>query len=224
MSPPVRLDLHVHSSHSVDGRSSVESLAARAVALGLGGLALTDHNTVAGHGALAELRSRYPSLLLLAGVEISTDLGHVLGIGVGGVPPTRPSFSSALAWVRDQGGVPIVAHPFRRPHGAGPALPAGPVAIEVVNGHTRTSSNARAAELARRVGGPTTGGSDAHSSAELGRAWTEFPDDCTSPERVLDSLRRGATEPGGRGLTTVGWLAWGLRTGVARVGRGLREI
>jgi 3',5'-nucleoside bisphosphate phosphatase len=48
----MRIDLHVHSSAS-DGTDSPGDLVRKAAALGLDGVALSDHDTVAGHGEAA---------------------------------------------------------------------------------------------------------------------------------------------------------------------------
>lgn len=220
-----RLDLHVHSLFSPDGRSTVESLVARAAATGLGGFALTDHNSVAGHGALASAQGRFPDLVLVAGVEVSTRDGHLLAYGVASAPPPGRPLAETLAWVRDRGGEAVVAHPFRRPHGAARALGGDlSAAVETINGHTLHGTNLRAAELARNGRRVGTGGSDAHAASELGRAWTVVPEGARSAAEVVEALRRGAVQPGGQDLGVGGWLAWALRTGGNRLRRGLRPL
>jgi len=84
-------DLHVHSNHS-DGIYSPKQLVEMAIELGLGGIALTDHDTIAGDiELLAHCDER--DLVCIPGVEISTEyLGyelHLLGYFV-------PSDSSEL--------------------------------------------------------------------------------------------------------------------------------
>ncbi|RCV50538.1 PHP domain-containing protein [Marinitenerispora sediminis] len=64
----MRIDLHSHSSVS-DGTDSPESVIDHAVAAGLDVLALTDHDTVAGHAAAA---ARLPAgFTLVPGMELS---------------------------------------------------------------------------------------------------------------------------------------------------------
>ncbi len=76
-----RVDLHTHSHYS-DGLFSPVQLVGRAVQKGLGGIALTDHDTVAG---LEEfLSTPAPAgFVRVPGVEVSTELDghqiHVLG-------------------------------------------------------------------------------------------------------------------------------------------------
>ena len=83
-------DLHSHSGHSdgscnnYDGDSvacpafmSAQIAADR----GLDFIALTEHNAISGHAALAELQAYFPSTLLLAGREITTFFGHANAFG-----------------------------------------------------------------------------------------------------------------------------------------------
>lgn len=77
-----RADLHSHSSYS-DGSLTPTELVERAVAKGLEVLSLTDHDCTDGLPEALETASRYPSLLLIPGVELSTDVPgaevHILG-------------------------------------------------------------------------------------------------------------------------------------------------
>jgi predicted metal-dependent phosphoesterase TrpH len=65
----LRLDLHCHSSAS-DGLLAPAAVVEHACALGLGALALTDHDTLAGLGEAAEAAERL-GLRFVAGTEIS---------------------------------------------------------------------------------------------------------------------------------------------------------
>ncbi len=226
MSPPLSLDLHVHSRHSPDGRSTIAQYARRAQEIGLGGFALTDHNSTAGHAELASLRSQFPGLLLVPGVEVSTAVGHLLVYGVSEAPPPGRPLAETLEWARDHGGEAVLAHPFRWPHGAGPHLasPGSLRAVETLNGHNGAGPNRRGAELAARLGLPGTGASDAHHVEELGRAFTTVGGGCGSPDDVLEAIRRGAIAASGRSLTPAGWVSWALRAGAARLARGFKGI
>ncbi len=72
----LRVDLHLHSLYSHDGRSSLEELVDRARACGLDRLALTDHNVVEGALALAQLAPQ----LTIVGEEAKTLEGEVIGL------------------------------------------------------------------------------------------------------------------------------------------------
>jgi predicted metal-dependent phosphoesterase TrpH len=96
-----RVDLHLHSTAS-DGRLSPAELVARAAALGLTYIALTDHDTVAGLPEAIEAARAFPGLTLLPGVELSTDTAagetHVLGYFI---DTNDAAFLAALSRFRD---------------------------------------------------------------------------------------------------------------------------
>ena len=74
----LKLDLHIHSEHSPDGRMSLQEIAGRCKARGLNGCAVCDHDRV----LTEELHD--PDFLLIPGVEVSTGESgsvHVLGYG-----------------------------------------------------------------------------------------------------------------------------------------------
>jgi predicted metal-dependent phosphoesterase TrpH len=77
----MRIDLHVHTNAS-DGTDSPADVVRKAFDLGLDGIAITDHDTVAGHHeaaqAVATLQSRGGrAFAVIPGAEISCALGEV---------------------------------------------------------------------------------------------------------------------------------------------------
>lgn len=222
----IRLDLHVHSHHSPDSSLPVSTIVNSLGARGLNGFALTDHNSVAGHAELAECQRKFPDLLLVPGVEVSTLEGHLLVYGVHEAPPTGRPVAETIAWAGAHEGIPVLAHPFRLSHGVGHAVAkvAAVPAIETVNGHNAPRANRRAAAMAadRKLG--TTGGSDVHDLADLGRAYTEFPEETSTLDETLRALRSGRTLGSGRTLDFLGRVRTEWRTVALRFRRGLRPI
>jgi predicted metal-dependent phosphoesterase TrpH len=96
-----RADLHVHSSYS-DGIHSPSRLVEMALELGLGGLALTDHDTVGGNREFLE-NGKEHGLECIPGVEISTDYHgyelHLLGYYV---PPDSQGLEERLTAFKDE--------------------------------------------------------------------------------------------------------------------------
>ncbi|MFJ5923273.1 PHP domain-containing protein [Kitasatospora sp. NPDC092948] len=95
----MRIDLHAHSNAS-DGTDSPAELVANAVAAGLDVVALTDHDTVAGHpGAAAALAGT--GLTLVPGAELSCQVGgismHLLAYLF---DPAEPAFAAERELVR----------------------------------------------------------------------------------------------------------------------------
>src|SRR5262249_17531987 len=63
-------------------------------------------------------------------------------------------------------------------------------AIETHNGHMLARANRNAAALADRAGRAEVGGSDAHTMASVGCAWTVVPG-ARDKQEYLEGLRRG---------------------------------
>ncbi|MGA8664569.1 MAG: CehA/McbA family metallohydrolase [Thermoplasmata archaeon] len=226
MTTAVRLDLHVHSRFSADSPLSLDALVRRISDTGLRGFALTDHNSVAGHAELGELRRAYPLYLFLPGVEVSTIEGHLLAYGVSEAPPAYRPIRETVDWVRAHGGEAVVAHPFRYRHGVGRRVAESiPVSgIEARNGHNSEIANAKAELLAARRELAATGGSDVHALSDLGRAYTCFPEGAATIDDLLEAIRRQRTTAEGLSM------GWGGRTRLAFVNsgkflrRGLRSV
>jgi predicted metal-dependent phosphoesterase TrpH len=114
----VLTDLHMHSRHSWDCTTPIDELLDAALAAGLGALAVTDHNTIAG-GAEARARAaeRGLPLQVIVGSEIKTAAdGELIGLFLQEeVPPGLP-FAETLGRIRAQDGVVYVPHPFDHFH------------------------------------------------------------------------------------------------------------
>ena len=94
----MRTDLHVHSSAS-DGTDPPAEVMRRAAQAGLDVVALTDHDTVAGH---AEARAAAGPVTLLPGMELSGRLdGRSLHLLAYLFDPDQPMLAAELARIRD---------------------------------------------------------------------------------------------------------------------------
>jgi predicted metal-dependent phosphoesterase TrpH len=94
----VRADLHVHSNAS-DGTDSPAEVMRRAALAGLDAVALTDHDTVAGH---AQARQARPdALTLVPGMELSGQLdGHSLHLLAYLFDPRHPELAEQTQAIR----------------------------------------------------------------------------------------------------------------------------
>lgn len=106
--PAVRGALHVHTARS-DGAGTVEEVAAAAARAGLAFVILTDH----GDGTRAPDPPAYRGgVLCIDAVEISTDGGHVLALGMRPAPyPLAGEPRDVLEDIARLGGLAIAAHP-----------------------------------------------------------------------------------------------------------------
>jgi len=197
------VEFHAHSEHSHDGRDPVEDLLERARAAGLDGLAVTDHDTIEGSLDAAAKADDY-DLVGIPGMEVTSDAGHVLALGVTELVPAGLSFTETVDAIHEAGGIAVVPHPFQKSrHGVGPNVDretlATADAIEVYNSRLLTGlANRRAEQFARQHGLPMTAGSDAHIAEMVGRAPTQVGTDERTVEAILDAVVEGRTSFEGR--------------------------
>jgi hypothetical protein len=97
----MKADLHLHTTAS-DGRLSPEDVVRTAAHLGLAVISLTDHDSVDGIASALKAAGQYPSLTVIPGVEVSTDVPHgevhVLGYFI---DDTNPELIIKLAAFRN---------------------------------------------------------------------------------------------------------------------------
>lgn len=191
-------ELHCHSSLSYDGRDPVDMLLAQAKAVGLDVLVVTDHDEIDASLSAAEQAPDY-GILGIPGMELTTQEGHLLALGIEELIPPGLPFSESLDRIHEQGGIAVVPHPFQKSrHGVAPHITseelASADALEVYNSRLLTGrSNRRAERFAARRGLPMTAGSDAHIAEMVGQAVTEVDAAERTVESVLDAIREGRT-------------------------------
>lgn len=204
------IDLHCHSFYSGDGVSSPEEMIASARKKGLHGFALTDHNTSDGcrylldKGLVREDGKPVDNFLVIPGVEVTTNEGHLLCLGVilpylKGTPALE-----VCKMVRGMGGVAIPPHPYDlfRAGIRESVLDTLEIdALEVFNAATTLKRyNQKAFSYAQKRGLPMTAGSDAHHHAAIGTAYTILRTDDFSVRGILNQIVKG-TELNERYLT-----------------------
>ena len=109
-------DLHMHTNWSHDCVVTPEELVSYAQAVGLGAIAVTDHNALGGALAAVEL-ARGTNLVVIPGEEIKTDgQGEVIGLFLKEEIPRGMSFADTIAAIRAQNGLVYLPHPFDRMH------------------------------------------------------------------------------------------------------------
>jgi len=201
------LDLHVHSSDgSDDAGGTVEGYlkwiqAKRGQGYRLDGFVLTEHRNYQPDRDYSALAERYDAVVL-RGVEVETDVGHVLVFGV--TPEFLQAFDVSkinlpyadvfrVAW--ETGGVAIGAHAGRSrigivDHFEDRTVDLAPVTlIEGLNGGSSDYENARGHELALEHSIGEVGASDSHFVSALGRAMTRFEGDIRTLDDLVAALR-----------------------------------
>ena len=171
----MEVDLHIHSRHSNDSRSKVDEIVERAITIGLGAIAVTDHNSWAGAREATEFAQ--DRIIIIPGAEIKTEKGDVLALFIMDEITSR-KFSTVLEEIRSRGGVSIVPHP-----GDSPRIGLDDIrmadGLEVFNSTCGNKSNEHASKIAAELKKPGFASSDAHLVSEIGNGSTRVLD-CTS--------------------------------------------
>ena len=205
------IDMHMHTRlGAYDSSLNPEHLVEEAKRVGLTGVNITEHDRIWDDQTLGHYRADHPDLFINNGMEVSTDMGHILAIGLKGYAPGIRRLAELRRVIDESGGFLIVAHPFRhffdpvhfmrqgkKPMEMIPDQMAKlPVfeyvdAIEVLNGCNTPRENVFALQVARLLGKPGTGGSDCHSTQGIGFYCTVFEKALETPEQMLEELHAG---------------------------------
>ena len=188
------VDLHMHTDWSHDCSIPATDLLDHAEEIGLGAIAVTDHNVFGGALEAVEL-ARARDLIVIPGEEVKTDgQGEIIGLFLEEEIPRGMSFSDTIAAIRDQGGLVYLPHPFDRLHAiADPATLHRHLAeidvFEVFNARLlRDSFNDEALRYARKYRLLQGAGSDAHVLQGVGTGAVRMRR-FDGPEEFLLSLR-----------------------------------
>lgn len=204
----LKIDLHVHTCYSSDSVITLKEVVTYSKKRGLDGVAITDHNTLKG-----TFKLKTSDIIVVPGIEISTLNGHLLGLNVKTLIPTKLGIEETIRRIHEAGGLAVAPHPtvfYKSP-------PSGEItsydAVEVMNASSIpfqffTNLNKR---FATRLGLPQTGGSDSHYAPEIGAAYTVVEADPYVDE-IVDAIKRGATVPEGNAIP------WKMRMARAALG------
>jgi predicted metal-dependent phosphoesterase TrpH/glycosyltransferase involved in cell wall biosynthesis len=188
----IHVDLHMHTDHSPDCATPVDTLLDTAKEVGLGAVAITDHNEIS--GAL-EAEERANGVKVIVAEEVKTaDQGEVIGLFLKEKIERGMSLQDTITEIRRQGGLVYVPHPFDRMHSVPDYEHLLDVveeidAIEVFNPRVAFSAfNEEAARFAAKYRIVAGAGSDSHVAKGLGSVKIRMRD-FDGPEEFLESLR-----------------------------------
>lgn len=202
----LELDLHMHTVHSVkhglvrhlwkvDSSSTPLQIIKIAKSRGLGGVAVTDHDTAEGGLAAKKLAKEIDrNFIVIVGEEVSSLEGHILALGISETVPRNLSPEETIEAIHSRGGVAVPSHPFH----PNPKLALGMLvkqlpgidALEGFNSFNLEARNKRAMKVAAELRKPVTGGSDAHILDMIGNGRTSIPRVETA-EQALEEIRKG---------------------------------
>jgi predicted metal-dependent phosphoesterase TrpH len=205
------IDLHAHTwPRSHDSVLNPDDLVVRAKQAGLDAICFTEHDTVWDSKSIEDLRAKH-NFLVLAGVEISTDDGHILAFGIDRYVFGMHRSRELASYAERSEGVLVAAHPYRRQMpwfsrndeeyqqaldkaSRNPAyhFVAG---LEELNGRGSEKENEFSRRLARMMDLPGTGGTDSHAISDIGKVATRFENEIHDERELIAELVAGRFEP-----------------------------
>lgn len=192
----MKFDLHMHTRrHSHDAMSDPFELIKAAVAAGLDGIVITEHDYMWPEEELAELRAAQPGLVILGGIEVTGRGGDMLCYGIND-PFKLPR---GIAWneltreVHRQGGVCVAAHPNRWNQPFEKLVRdqnAELDGIEVMSNNMDPELRRLAAKLLEKYPDyAQLGNSDSHEPATVGCCYTDFAADIRTSADLVAAIR-----------------------------------
>lgn len=170
----MKFDPHIHSVYSGDARSEPIDILQEAKKKGLDAIAISDHNEIKGSRIARSLDS---DIIIVPSIEISSDKGHILGLGVDEIIPKGLSAVETVDRIHDAGGLAIVPHPFSfYRHGLFSNVDKNLIVDGVETKNARYIlgySNKLSQTLAYEKRLATLGASDSHFLKSIGDAYTE---------------------------------------------------
>ncbi len=196
---PFCIDMHVHTSRYSECAESLDPLKIEKYArkAGLDAVVITEHDTFWNRYELQELTEMCTEVQFFNGIEVTTKRGfHLVIIGVeksGLLKKGVPCFD-AIRYTHDQGGLAILAHPFRK--GLPPLKTVAEVdAIEVGSTSLYEKESQLSYNLAKIMEKPAIACSDAHALSMIGWAYTRFPHPPENLRDLCEMVKEGKGKP-----------------------------
>lgn len=192
--------MHTHTSvFSTDSNLLPHEALTRAAERGVDGVLLTEHDVLWPAERVAHL-SEQVGILVLSGVEVTTEIGHVLVYGLTEPFPRITDSRRLRDYCDERDALMFLAHPARDP---GLRVPRAAMelfdGVEGLNGCDGPLQNQSASSRGRTRPLPPIGGSDSHALHEVGTAATDFTAQIATLSDLMQALRstdyRPATLP-----------------------------
>ncbi len=188
-------ELHSHTHHShqkkvfYDGTCPPEDMVRVASRLGLGAMAITDHDSLRGAQEARKFQKKY-NIMVIPGEEVTTADGHCVALGISEVVPPGLSIEETVDKIHQQGGIAISSHPFDIKHDGLREKALACDALEAFNAlNMDRLANMRARSFALENKMPGVAGSDAHHTSMLGHGNIEVKAD--DVDGILKAIRKG---------------------------------
>ncbi|MDP6154800.1 MAG: PHP domain-containing protein [Candidatus Thermoplasmatota archaeon] len=198
----MKIDMHVHTKYSLDGKGEPRDFVEMAKKKGLSGIAITDHNEIRGALEAKEYSKDMDGFLVIVGEEISTTCGHILAYNIKEKIERDREPKEIVKEIRAQGGFAVVAHPDSIPSGISSKIvrTLDVTGIEALNGATVSHKNRGSKKLARELNLGMIGGSDSHRPKDIGVVYTVFEGSSLNLYDIQQHIRQKRSVPEGRSL------------------------
>ncbi len=176
----IKIDLHTHSTASVDGGIKDEQYA-KALEDGIDCIAITDHNNI----RMAQRLHNSLGERIIVGQEITTTAGDIIGLFLTKSVASHQSPLATAQAIKAQGGLVYVPHPFETVRAGLSEEALIPIIdlvdiVEIHNGRALFQNHGpKAATWARLNHKAAAASSDAHGYKGMGSTYTsiaEIPD------------------------------------------------
>jgi hypothetical protein len=186
------IDMHIHTHFSPCSIIKIPQLLKRAQKVGVDGICITDHNTIASKSVLEKIAD-YSGLFVIVGVEYTTSHGDFLVYGPVDYIPEKMDAKNLLKWAQEEGNVVIAAHPFRKDRPFDTGILQSLKIVEGLNGRNKPNENELCKNWLQKHGKgmKEIGGSDAHTLEEVGQVVTVFKKNIYNIEDLVRELLYG---------------------------------
>ncbi len=191
----MKVDLHVHSSNrSLCGNADEEEIIQTAISQGLDAIAFTDHNVLVPDTRLIELNIKYAPFSIIAGIEVSIGMEHVVVLGIHdkGLEKNDWEYPKLHAFCRKNQGFIFLAHPFRfNPQIEIDVNAYPPDALEIYSTNTPPHVKPMIDILAAKLQITKLSNSDAHRTEFIGKYYNILDSHPHTESKMFSLLRKG---------------------------------
>lgn len=210
----VAIDTHIHTLFSHCSISQPEQIILKAAQIGLGGVAVMDHNEISGAvdavRCAEDLKRRKllrEDFLVIPGIEVQSSAGHIGALFVDRIFPTSLNPEETVRMIHDAGGIAVAVHPYHS-SGIRDAVYDAPFdAMELESGSIFcpdiVERNIRLASDSRLADACSLGSSDSHYVNAVGSCYTVLK----MQKLTLEAAREAILERRTRAVASHSYLA-----------------
>ncbi|MGP3667216.1 MAG: CehA/McbA family metallohydrolase [Candidatus Bathyarchaeota archaeon] len=194
----IKIDTHIHTIFSGDSLITVKDALYISKIKGLDCICVTDHDIV----KVTEKFNRESSkndVIIIPGIEVTTEEGHLVGLGVTRPVKTKLSAAETAEKIREAGGLVVIPHPenpFKHSLKLNKDIlsEVKPNAIEALT-IVQTLLKPNLNKLIKTFNIPLIAGSDSHIPHTVGSIYTIVEVEEKNVEGVLNAIKQGKTFP-----------------------------